>query len=85
MDPFAMLVIVAIIGILPAKIADNKGHSYYKQWFFGFLLFIVALPCSLFLKDISGKQCPACKEFVNEKASICKHCKTFFSGYENNY
>jgi len=30
----------------------------------------------------SLKQCPHCKEYVNNKATICKHCKTTLNSDE---
>lgn len=74
-------VIALIIGIIPALIAKNKGHSFAMWYVFGVLLFIVALPCSLFLKDISGIQCPNCKEWIKEDASVCKYCYTVIADY----
>lgn len=45
-----IIVICAIIGCLPAWIAQSKGHSFVLWWVYGALLFIVALPHSLMLK-----------------------------------
>ena len=65
-----------IIGLLPAAIASGKGHSFLAWWFFGTFLFIVALPCSFFLKNITGKKCPSCAEYVATEARLCKHCRS---------
>lgn len=45
-----IIIICAIIGCLPAAIAQSKGHSFVGWWIYGALLFIVALPHSLMLK-----------------------------------
>lgn len=45
-----IIVICAIIGCLPAAIAQSKGRSFVAWWIYGALLFIVALPHSLMLK-----------------------------------
>lgn len=45
------IVICAIIGCLPAAIAQSKGRSFVTWWIYGALLFIAALPHSLMLKD----------------------------------
>jgi len=44
------LIIAAIIGLIPATIAYKKGHNFFAWWFFGFALFIVALPYAIFMK-----------------------------------
>jgi hypothetical protein len=42
-------VISFIIALIPAKIASDKGHSFALWWVFGVLLWIVAMPLSVFL------------------------------------
>jgi len=44
-----IIVIGVILGIIPAAIAKNKGYSFALWWFFGTLLFIVALPAALLM------------------------------------
>lgn len=44
------LIIAAIVGLIPAAIANNKGRSFFAWWLYGFLLWIVALPHSILLK-----------------------------------
>lgn len=75
----------ALLGLIPAKIASDKGRSFVLWWFFGAMLFIVALPCSIFLKkDIKAieqeqlssglRKCPYCAEMIKPEAIVCKHC-----------
>jgi hypothetical protein len=45
--------IALIIGLLPAAIANSKGHSFFGWWVYGFLLFIIALPHALLLEKAS--------------------------------
>jgi len=71
-----MMFIAALLGLIPGYIASKKGYDAGQWWMFGALLFIVAFPCSLFLKDKSGKKCPACAEYIKKEATICKHCRT---------
>jgi hypothetical protein len=79
------LVIAAVIGVIPANIAKNKGYSFGTWWLYGFLLFIVALPHSLVLKpnpagveaeeEHNGKRrCPRCAEFIQVQARVCRFC-----------
>jgi len=46
---FAM---AALIGLLPAAIASQKGRSFLGWWCYGALLFIVALPHSLLIRKV---------------------------------
>lgn len=47
MEVLLVLVFAAVLGLLPASIASDKGHSFVGWWLFGAVLFIVALPCAL--------------------------------------
>jgi thiol:disulfide interchange protein len=44
------LIAAALIGLLPAYIAKQKGRDFYNWWFFGASLFIIALLLALKLK-----------------------------------
>jgi uncharacterized membrane protein YeaQ/YmgE (transglycosylase-associated protein family) len=79
------LVVAAVIGLLPAAIAHNKGQSFALWWLYGAALFIVALPHAILLKpdaralaqrgSASGmKQCPDCAELVKSEARKCRFC-----------
>ena len=46
-----MYLIAAGIGVIPASIAASKGRSFFAWWCYGALLFIVALPHSLLIKQ----------------------------------
>lgn len=37
------LFIAAMLGLIPANIANQKGHDFVKWWIYGGLLFIVAI------------------------------------------
>jgi hypothetical protein len=46
-----VLGLAAVLGLLPAAIASAKGYSFWLWWFYGWMLFIVALPHSLLLRN----------------------------------
>jgi len=46
-----VLIFAVLLGLIPAAIASKKGRSFSTWWFFGALLFIVALPMALMMKS----------------------------------
>lgn len=44
------LILAAFLGLIPGAIASKKGRSFALWWFFGVMLFIVALPMAILMK-----------------------------------
>jgi hypothetical protein len=70
----AIIIAAIMLGLIPAFIARRKGDSFIAYWIFGALLFIVALPVSIFMKD-KRRRCPHCAEFIRPEANVCPHCQ----------
>jgi len=77
--------IAIIIGLIPAIIAWKKGKSFLLWWFYGAMLFIVALPHSLLIKPRDQKvekeqlskgmkKCFYCGELIKQEAKVCQYC-----------
>ncbi len=81
-----ILLIAALMGLIPAAIAQSKGHEFVRWWLYGSALFLVALPHSLLLrpnpKGIEDRQlnsgtlrkCPHCAEIIKREAVVCRYC-----------
>lgn len=81
-----IIIIAAILGLIPAFIAQSKGRSFAAWWLYGLLLFIVALIHVLLLpsrgNDLRSaalhgeplRACPYCAESIKYQAEKCKHC-----------
>jgi hypothetical protein len=48
-----ILVLAAMIGLIPAKIAHDKGRDFWGWWLFGAALWIVATPWAILLKPLT--------------------------------
>ena len=45
--------VAALLGIIPGKIAEQKGHSFWLLWFYGWMSFIVAIIHVNFIEDLN--------------------------------
>lgn len=80
-----MFVFAVLLGMIPAAIAHNKGHSFSLFWLYGTLLFIIALPHALLIKPVpeiveaqalaaGGRKCQHCAEIIKAEAKVCRFC-----------
>jgi hypothetical protein len=75
------LQLAGLIGLIPAFIAQRKGRSFLLWWFYGAMLFIAALPHSLWIKPENQKvkheamkNCFYCNELIKREAKVCQYC-----------
>ena len=54
MEIIVSLGIAALLGLIPANIAKKKGHSFGLWWFYGWMLFIVAIIHVFFIEDYNA-------------------------------
>ena len=71
-----LILVAALLGLLPAWIAQRKGYSFLRWWIYGALLFILALPSALMMKPDAGRrrQCPHCRTWIDKQATVCPQC-----------
>ena len=75
----SLLFIAAILGLIPAFIAQSKGRSFGAWWLYGALLFIVAIIHVLVIPSDSttsinssdNRICPFCAEPIRRQAIKC--------------
>ena len=66
------LFIAAGLAFIPAYIAKKKGHSFGLWWFYGWMLFIVAIIHVQFIEDYNNK-----KEGHKEPIYVADELKKF--------
>lgn len=75
-------ILAVLLGLIPAFIASKKGRNFFLWWFYGVMLFIVALPMAILMKPIEDadpprmRRCPRCGGQIQADATTCEHCNS---------
>ncbi len=78
------LILLMLLGLIPAFIAKSKGRDAVLWWVYGALLFVIALPHALLISEEASKPvldvpprvaCPFCLEDIAPEALICPFCR----------
>ena len=80
MEFILTLAIAAGLAFIPANIAKKKGKSFGLWWFYGWMLFIVALIHSLLLPDPNAQAAQAVQNTASSADALAKYKELLDSG-----
>lgn len=79
-----LVILLMLLGLVPAFIAHSKGRSMFLWWLYGAVLFLIALPHALLVNPLDAepdqerplrRPCPHCAEDIHQAARVCPFCK----------
>jgi len=78
--------VAAAVGLIPAKIASDKGRDFLTWWIYGTCLPLISIihaatlqPTRQAMRADGYLPCPWCKEMIRSDASVCRYCGRDFA------
>ncbi len=81
-----LLFIIFALPLIPARIAENKGKSFWGFYIYGMFILPIAIAHALIMKpdgkiteanklnDGTIKKCKFCAELIKTEAKVCRFC-----------
>lgn len=78
-----LLAVFAVLAVIPARMARDKGHSFWGFYALGWLLspflsflivYLMKPAASALVAQGKMRRCPECAEVIQREAKRCPHC-----------
>lgn len=64
-----------VMATIPAMIADSKGRDVVGWFFYGFLIWPIALVHALLISPADSVVCRFCTKHISREAIVCPYCQ----------
>lgn len=64
-----------VMATIPAMIADSKGRDVVGWFFYGFLIWPIALVHALLISPADSVVCRFCTKHISREAKVCPYCQ----------
>lgn len=77
-----LVILLLLLGLLPAAVALGKGRNFLLWWLYGILLLPFAIFHAIAMKPAERnlifygrRYCPHCELIIDVQATRCEHCQ----------